>query len=219
MRIAFLLAAGAAALLLAAPTSADNPMIIGTVGPGFSISLKDPAGNAVTQLDPGTYTLLVHDLSDLHNFDLSGPGGVSAKTDVEFIGDQTFTVALVEGRYTFVCDVHPTLIHGDLTVGNPPPLPPPPPPKPRAPKAKPITAHVGPGKAFAFPKTLAVGKYVITVHDLSAVDDLHLKGPGVNKKTGVAFRGTVKWSVSLKAGTYHVGSDPHKSLSHAVKVA
>jgi hypothetical protein len=211
MRIAFLAAAGAAALLLAGPTSADNPQLIGTVGPGFSISLKDPAGNAVTQLDPGTYTLLVHDQSDLHDFDLSGPG-VAAATDVAFIGDQTFTVTFVEGRYTYVCDVHPTLIHGKLTVGNPPPLPPP------APKAKPISARVGPGKAIAFPKALAVGKYVITVRDLSATDDLHLKGPGVDRKTGVAFRGTVKWTVSLKLGTYHVGSDAHKSLAHAVKV-
>jgi hypothetical protein len=214
MRI-LLLAAGsavAASLLLAGPTAADNPMLVGNVGPGFSISLHDPAGNAVNQIDPGTYTLVVHDQSDIHDFDLSGPG-VSAKTDIDFVGDQTFTVTFAEGRYTYVCDAHFATMNGKLTVGNPPPLPPPP-----APKATPLTVHVGPGHVLAFPKGLAIGKYAITIHDLSKADNLHLKGPGVDRKTGVAFRGTVKWTVSLKAGTYRVSSDAHKTLGHAVKV-
>jgi hypothetical protein len=214
MRI-LLLAAGsavAASLLLAGPTGADNPMLVGNVGPGFSISLHDPAGNAVNQIDPGTYTLVVHDQSDIHNFDLSGPG-VSAKTDIDFVGDQTFTVTFTEGRYTYVCDAHFATMNGKLTVGNPPPLPPPP-----TPKATPLTVHVGPGHVLAFPKGLAIGKYAITIHDLSKADNLHLKGPGVDRKTGVAFRGTVKWTVSLKAGMYHVWSDAHKTLGHAVKV-
>ena len=212
MRIVLLAAVCAVALLLAGPTAADNPMLVGNVGPGYSISLHDPAGNAVSQIDPGTYTLLVHDQSDIHNFDLSG-SGVSAKTDIEFVGDQTFTVTFVEGRYTYVCDAHFATMNGKLTVGNPPPLPPPPPPKVRA-----LAVHVGPGNALSFPRGLAIGRYAITVHDLSKADNLHLKGPGVDRKTGVAFRGTVTWTVSLHAGTYHVGSDAHKTLAHAVKV-
>lgn len=212
MRVALLIAAGGVALILAGPTAADNPMLVGNVGPGFSISLHDPAGNAVNQIDPGTYTLLVHDQSDIHDFDLSGPG-VSAKTDIEFVGDQTFTVTFAEGRYTYVCDAHFATMLGRLTVGNPPPLPPPP-----APKAQPLTVRVGPGHVLAFPKSLAVGKYTITVRDLSAVDNLHLKGPSLDRKTGVAFRGTVKWTVSLKAGTYRVSSDTRTTLGHAVKV-
>jgi hypothetical protein len=138
---------------------------------------------------------------------------VSVKTDIEFVGDQTFTVTFVEGRYTYVCDAHFATMHGKLTVGNPPPLPPPP-----TPKAKPISAHVGPGRAIAFPRALAIGRYAITVRDLTAADNLHLKGPGVDRKTGVAFKGTVKWTVNLKLGTYHVGSDRHKSLARTVKV-
>jgi plastocyanin len=212
MRTVLLAAAAAAALVLAGPTAADNPMLIGNVGPGFSISLHNPAGAAVNQIDPGTYTLVVHDQSDIHNFDLSGPG-VSAKTDIEFVGDQTFTVTFAEGRYTYVCDAHFATMNGKLTVGNPPPLPPPPPPK-----VHPLTVHVGPGRVLAFPKGLAIGKYAITVHDLSKTDNLHLKGPGVDRKTGVAFRGTVKWTVSLRAGAYRVWSDAHKTLGHAVKV-
>ncbi len=212
MRLVLLAAAGAAALVVAGPTAADNPMLVGTVGPGFSISLHDPAGNTVSQLDPGTYTLLVHDMSDIHNFDLSGPG-VSAKTDIDFVGDQTFTVTFVEGRYTYVCDAHFATMHGNLTVGNPPPLPPAPVPKPH-----PLTVHVGPGHVLAFPKGLAIGRYAITVHDLSAADNLHLKGPGVDRKTGITFRGTVTWTVNLKAGTYHASSDAHKTLTRTVKV-
>jgi hypothetical protein len=206
------MSAVAATLLLAGPTAADNPMLIGNVGPGFSISLHDPAGNAVNQIDPGTYTLVVHDQADIHNFDLSGPG-VSAKTDIDFVGDQTFTVTFAEGRYTYVCDAHFATMNGKLTVGNPPPLPPPP-----TPKSNPLAVHVGPGHVLAFPKGLAIGKYAITIRDLSKTDNLHLKGPGVDRKTGIAFRGTVKWTVSLKAGTYRVWSDAHKTLGHAVKV-
>jgi plastocyanin len=201
----------AAALVLTGPTAADNTQLVGNVGPGYSISLHDSAGNAVTQLDPGTYTLLVHDQSDLHDFDLSGPG-VKAATDIEFVGDKTFTITVAQGTYTFVCDAHSSLMHGKFYGGTPPPPPPVSPPKA-------IAAHVGAGKTIAFPRTLAKGKYVITVHDLSKADNLHLKGPGVDRKTGVAFRGTVKWAVTLKAGAYHVGSDAHTTLAHAVKVS
>ena len=78
--------------------------------------------------------------------------------------------------------------------------------------------RVGPGRTISFPRSLAAGKYPITVRDASAADNLHLKGPGVHRKTGIAFRGTVKWTLSLKAGTYRVGSDAHRSLAHSVTV-
>jgi hypothetical protein len=210
MRILFLAATvGAAALVLSGPTAADSTQLVGNVGPGYSISLHDAAGNAVRQLDPGTYTLLVHDQSDIHNFDLSGPG-VKAATDIEFVGDKTFTVAIAQGTYSFVCDAHFTTMHGTFFGGTPPPASP-------APKA--IAARVGPGKTISFARTLVKGEYLITVHDLSKTDNLHLKGPGVDRKTGVAFRGTVKWTVALKAGTYRVWSDAHRTLAHTVKVS
>jgi hypothetical protein len=213
MRIVFLAATvGAAALLLAGPTAADNPQLVGNVGPGYSISLRDGSGNAVTHVDPGTYTLVVHDQADIHNFHLSGPG-VDVATGVDTTGDQTFTVTFAQGTYTFLCDAHPTLLQGKFTAGivSPPPSPPP--------AAKAIAGRVGPGRTISFARSLAKGKYVITVRDLSATDNLHLKGLGVDRKTGVAFRGTVKWIVTLRAGTYRVGSDAHKTLAHAVKVS
>jgi hypothetical protein len=39
-----------------------------------------------------------------------------------------------------------------------------------------------------------------------------LTGPGVNRKTGVAFRGRVSWNVTLQLGSYSYRSDKHKSL-------
>ena len=213
MRLVFLAAtAGAASLLLAGPTAADNPQLVGSVGPGYTISLRDGSGNAVTHVDPGTYTLVVHDQADIHNFHLSGPG-VDVATGVDTTGDQTFTVTFAQGTYTFICDAHPTLMHGKFTAGTVTPPPPPPP------AAKAIAGRVGPGRTILFARTLAKGKYAITVRDLTKADNLHLKGPGVDRKTGVAFRGTVKWIVTLKAGTYRVGSDAHKTLAHAVKVS
>ena len=44
-------------------------------------------------------------------------------------------------------------------------------------------------------------------------------GPGVNKKTGVAFMGKVSWSLSLKKGSYTYRSDAHKGLHGTLKVS
>jgi hypothetical protein len=196
------------ALLLLAAGRAVDPQLIGTVGTNdaFQIMLTDPAGNAVTKLDPGTYTLLVHDNSSLHDFHLLGPG-VDVTTDVDGTGDKTFTVTLVEGRYTFFCDPHVATMNGTVTVGNPPP--PPPPPSPPAPTRHLLSAGVGPGKALSLSaRTAKAGDYRITVRDRSKTRNFHLVGPGVNKKTGKAFVGTAVWNVALVQGSYRYGSDP-----------
>jgi hypothetical protein len=65
--------------------------------------------------------------------------------------------------------------------------------------------------------TLRAGAYVIVVRDRSAREDFHLISlPIVDKKTGRAFVGTVKWSVSLTAGAYRYRSDAHASSLHGV---
>src|SRR5690242_4235446 len=129
MRHGLHLAAVLAMLALLSPGVARaDGQLVGTVGPGFSIGLTGSDGKAVTQLAPGTYTILVHDQADIHNFHLSGPG-VNQATDVEGTGDTTWTVTLQDGTYTFVCDAHPTTMKGSFTVGTgaqPPPPPPPP---------------------------------------------------------------------------------------------
>ena len=66
--IALLLASGGQA------TPGQSTTLHGRVGPGFTISLTTESGARVTKLDPGTYDIEVQDLSDEHNFHLSGPG-------------------------------------------------------------------------------------------------------------------------------------------------
>ncbi len=204
-------------VLLPSAARADNPVLTGDVGLGdaFTITLTDASGAAVTHLDPGTYTLVVHDHSDLHNFHLFGPG-VDVGTDVAGTGDSTFTITLVDGTYTFVCDAHATRMKGSFTVGTPPP----PPPPTTAPAAAKLSASVGPGARIAVRGAtgLSAGRAVITVKDASKTDNFHLIGPGVNRATGVAFRGTVTWTVTLKPGRYTFRSDPHTKLHGAFTV-
>jgi plastocyanin len=95
-----------------------------SVGPGYTITLKDAAGAAVTQLAPGTYTIVVNDQAADHNFHLIGPGGVDMTTTVPFVGQETWTVTLVAGSYHFVCDPHADGMFGDFTVVAPDTTPP-----------------------------------------------------------------------------------------------
>ena len=205
-----------AGLVGVSSTAADDGQLVGTVGPGFGISLKDSSGAAVTHLAAGTYTLLVHDLSEEHNFHLSGPG-IDVTTDVVFTGDKTFTINVTNGTYTFICDVHSTTMHGLFTGGTT--TTPPTTTTTPTPAAKPLTLRVGPGRTLIAPARLAKGRYAITVRDSSAADNLHLKGPGVDRKTGIAFKGQARWTVTLKAGSYRVFSDAHRTLTRTIRVA
>ena len=82
-----------------------------------------------------------------------------------------------------------------------------------------LVATVGPQFTITLTKggkkvtTLKPGTYAITVNDRSSFHNFHLKGPGVNKSTGVAFKGTPSkpWTVTLKKGTYTYVCDPHAS--------
>jgi plastocyanin len=198
----------AAMFLPSALARADNPKLVATVGRNdtFSISLQDASGRAVTSLDPGTYDIAVHDLSEEHNFHLVGPG-VDQATDVASVQDATWTVTLANGTYRFQCDAHSATMRGRFTVGivaTPPTV---------------LKASVGPKLRITVqPKTVAAGPARITVVDRSRADNFHLVGQGVNRKTGVAFRGRVTWSVTLQAGRYTYRSDKHKRLRGALTV-
>ena len=101
-----------------ASSSPQHPSgLVGTVGKNdaFTISLTDPQGSAVSSLVAASYQLVVHDDSDIHNFHLTGTG-VDEKTPISSSGDQTFTVNLKPGTYTFLCDAHPTQMKGTFTV-------------------------------------------------------------------------------------------------------
>jgi len=49
---------------------------------------------------------------------------------------------------------------------------------------------------------LEAGQYQIVVHDTSPRTGFQLLGPGMSRKTGLRFRGTVIWRLSLRPGTY-----------------
>lgn len=69
-------------------------------------------------------------------------------------------------------------------------------------------------KSGAKVKNLKAGTYVFKIDDKSTIHNFHLKGPGIDKKTGVGFRGTVTWKLPLKKGTYKYVCDPHASFMH-----
>ena len=103
-RICLAVAAAAIGLVGATATQAAVPKLVGTVGPGFTITLKKGGVNVRT-LKAGTYSIAVSDLSNAHNFHLFGPG-VNKKTTVPFTGTQTWSVKLKPGKYTYQCDIH-----------------------------------------------------------------------------------------------------------------
>src|SRR5688572_7706890 len=164
-----------------------NPRLVATVGTNdaFTISLRDASGAQVSRLDPGTYDIAVSDRSELHNFHLSGPG-VDMATREDLREEVTWTVTFTDGAYRYQCDPHASQMRGTFTVGN---VPPPPPPPVR------LTGTVGPGKTISLRgaggrlTTIESGPVVVTVNDRTRAENFHLTGPGVNRKTGVAFRG------------------------------
>jgi hypothetical protein len=95
-------------------------------------------------------------------------------------------------------------MHGKFTVGTVTTPPPPPPPPP----ATALAASIGPGAKIRLAPSsgLSAGKFRIKVSDRSASDGFRLAGQGIARSTGVKFRGSVTWAVTLKAGKYTFGS-------------
>jgi plastocyanin len=83
-----------------------------------------------------------------------------------------------------------------------------------------LIGTTGPDSAFKINLTkdgtkvakLKAGKYAIVVKDTALTHNFHLKGPGVDKKTSVAGKGTQTWHVTLKKGKYIYVCDPHAKL-------
>ena len=196
--------------------------LLGTVGPGFSITLRDAQGNAVTRVEPGEFEVEVDDRSEEHNFHLSGPG-VDVSTDVDAVVKQTFKVTLANGRYTFVCDPHSSRMLGAFTVGagsgsGGVTTPTPPPVKPTAPVGARLSLTVGPGFTISL-KTLTgrkvtvlrPGAYTLTVRDRSKDHNARVRGATATRATGVGFVGTRTWRVVLRKGTLVIQCDPHRA--------
>jgi len=81
-----------------------------------------------------------------------------------------------------------------------------------SPPATTLTAEVGTTFALTSPygrplTALTPRTYTLTVTDRSKRESFHLIGPGVNRSTGVAGRGTATWQLDLRPGTYAYRSD------------
>src|ERR671936_1974472 len=139
----------AALALPSAVARADNAKLVAVVGTNdaFVISLRDAAGNQVTQLAPGTYDIAVSDRSEAHNFHLKGPG-VDMATAIDAKQETTWTVTIGNGRYTYVCDAHASVMRGYFLAGAISPTP--------------FSGSVGPKKTISLrPKTALPGPAAI----------------------------------------------------------
>jgi plastocyanin len=118
--VALALLAGAALIAAGSASSASHATVTlnGTVGPGFTISLK-MNGKAVKSLKAGSYSFVVADKAAIHNFVLEKKkGGTFEKelTTVPFTGTKTVKIKLTAGAWEFYCKPHESGMHGDFTV-------------------------------------------------------------------------------------------------------
>jgi Copper binding proteins, plastocyanin/azurin family len=208
------------AALSGSSRAADNPVLNAIVGTndGFNITLNDATGAKVDRLLPGTYTVVVDDRSRIHNFHLASNSdpSVEFRTDVDFVGQQTFTVTFQNNTgYAYACEPHWQVMNGSFFVTDAPPPPPPPPP----PAVRTLRASVSPGGAVRLgASSVRSGRYRIVVSDRSRAANFHLRGRGVNSRTGMRFRGSRVLRVRLVRGVYRYGSDS-AGLSKRLRVS
>jgi plastocyanin len=201
-----LLAVLALAGYLALPAIAgrrDAPVLDAVVGENdaYTIGLFFPDGTRVNTLKPGTYTVVVHDKSAIHNFHLASnfDATVNFRTDLEFVGDQSFTVTFKPNTiYAYACEPHWQVMNGSFrtfaVATTTPALPT-------------VRADLSAaGKATVRPTSVRAGRVRLVVRDRSTRYGFHLTGNGVNRRTTAAFVGTTTWTLNLKAGKYRFGN-------------
>jgi len=73
-----------------------------------------------------------------------------------------------------------------------------------------IVGNVGPGFTISVaPRRVQPGTYRFVIHDNSTMHNWHITGPGVNKRTPVAFQGTRRFTLELTTGRYRIQCDVH----------
>ena len=103
-------------LAVATATAAATPTLVGTVGPGFTITLTQ-GGKKVTKLKAGKYKFVINDKASIHSYGLDGPNGFAKDfTSVSFKGTKTFTLTLKAGKYKYYCTPHESSMFGNFTV-------------------------------------------------------------------------------------------------------
>jgi hypothetical protein len=120
-RLVFLAIAAVLAISVAASTafghSAANPVLKGTVGPSYTITLTQN-GKAVKSLKAGKYTFKVTDRASIHNFVLEKEHSKFEKelTDVSDTGTKTYTINLTKGTWKYYCEPHESQMNGTFKV-------------------------------------------------------------------------------------------------------
>ena len=115
-RIAAVAIAATALVASLVGTSTAAPVqVVGTVGPGETISLTSK-GTKVRSLKAGSYRFVIRDRSDEHDFRLVGPGTNKVFTGVGFTGTKSVVVKLKKGSYRFFCAPHADDMRGGFAV-------------------------------------------------------------------------------------------------------
>jgi len=112
--VLLLITAVTAAILVAGASARQSatPVLTGTVGPGFTITLKQGT-KAVKTLKAGTYKFVIHDKSSIHGYSLDGPHGFAKDISaIPAIGTKTITLKLKAGGYKFYCPSHESTMFG-----------------------------------------------------------------------------------------------------------
>jgi len=107
-------------LVVVSTAPAASPVLVGKVGfhDRYLITLTFANGKKVRTLKAGTYALVVHDYSSIHNFALGSQTQNKRllTTGIPWIGTRRYTLHLIPGRYAFACSAHFQTMVGTFVV-------------------------------------------------------------------------------------------------------
>jgi hypothetical protein len=93
-----------------------TPVLSGTDGPGYTITLKK-SGKLVKTLKAGSYMFVINDKSNIHGYSLDGPHGFARDfTKIPFVGKKSVLVKLKAGKYKYYCPNHESIMFAHFTV-------------------------------------------------------------------------------------------------------
>jgi plastocyanin len=114
-----LLVTGLAAAMFLVSAQASTPRLVGTVGPGYTITLKKGTAKVKT-LKAGKYTFVITDKASIHNFTVErekgGPKIEKTLTGTTFQGKKTVTMTLKKGSWKYYCSNHESQMFGFFKV-------------------------------------------------------------------------------------------------------
>ena len=95
-----------------------HPQLVGVVGQNdaFKITLSS-GGKVAKTLKAGTYTLVIHDDSAIHNYELDGPAREVVDVHVGAVRrNEDLTLKLAPGAYKAYCSPHESVMFQHFTV-------------------------------------------------------------------------------------------------------